>query len=179
LDLKADSSRFAAQVDAEVVVLRLFAYAGLMDNLAPLESSPRLRVERGNIRVELDASSCRSVYLADGLGHAFVALTDDTVTSYLCSTPSKPSGERGISPLAAELGLPWRSDVEPVLPEMESQEPTLAQAVADEIRPRWDACQWWYKALWTQAVTAGEKPWTGPCGSRQAVTLKDLAASIT
>jgi dTDP-4-dehydrorhamnose 3,5-epimerase len=45
--------------------------------------------------VELDASSCQAVYLAEGLGHAFVALTDDTVMSYLCSTPYNPTGSGG------------------------------------------------------------------------------------
>jgi len=40
--------------------------------------------------VELDGRSCRAVYLAEGLGHAFVAREDETVMAYLCSTPYAP-----------------------------------------------------------------------------------------
>ena len=66
--------------------------------------------------VELDGRSCRAVYLAEGLGHAFVALEDDTVMTYLCSTPYNPGAEHGISPLDPTLQLPF-SDTEPVLSE--------------------------------------------------------------
>ena len=60
--------------------------------------------------VELDGRSCRAVYLAEGLGHAFVALEDDTVMAYLCSTPYNPGAEHGVSPLDPALGLPWPAD---------------------------------------------------------------------
>jgi epimerase EvaD len=50
--------------------------------------------------VRLDAREYRAVYLAEGLGHGFVALEDDTVMAYLCSEPYNPLGEHGITPLA-------------------------------------------------------------------------------
>src|SRR5262245_53557527 len=34
--------------------------------------------------VRLDATGFHALYLAEGLGHAFIALEDDTVMSYLC-----------------------------------------------------------------------------------------------
>ena len=37
--------------------------------------------------VRLDATSRRSVFISEGLGHAFMALTDDATLLYLCSTP--------------------------------------------------------------------------------------------
>src|SRR5689334_12366386 len=48
--------------------------------------------------VELDAASSRAVYLAEGLGHAFVALDDDTAMTYLCSVGYRPGAEHGIHP---------------------------------------------------------------------------------
>ena len=46
--------------------------------------------------VTLDSARCNAVYLAEGLGHAFLALEDDTVMTYLCSTSYNPAGEHGM-----------------------------------------------------------------------------------
>jgi dTDP-4-dehydrorhamnose 3,5-epimerase len=97
--------------------------------------------------VALDDESCRAVYLAEGLGHAFVALEDDTVMSYLCSTPYNPSAERGISALDPELALPWPAGLTPVLSEKDTAAPTLAAAERAGILPTWSACSAWYAAL--------------------------------
>jgi len=100
-----------------------------------------------HVSVELDAESCRAVYLAEGLGHAFVALTDDTVMSYLCSTPYNPAGERGVSPLDPALELPWPVDVEPQLSEKDAAAPTLAEAQMAALLPTWEACSKRYEKL--------------------------------
>lgn len=96
--------------------------------------------------VLLDAESCRAVYLAEGLGHAFVALEEDTVAGYLCSRGYVPAGERGISPLDPALGLPWPGDLEPVLSVKDSVAPTLAEAAEQGILPTWRACAEWYRS---------------------------------
>ena len=49
--------RYVDLADADIVVLDLFTYAGTMSNLAPVAGSPRLRVERGDIRAAARASS--------------------------------------------------------------------------------------------------------------------------
>jgi 5-epimerase len=105
--------------------------------------------------VELDGRSCRAVYVAEGLGHAFVALEDDTVMAYLCSTPYNPGAEHGVSPLDPALRLPWPTDVEPVLSEKDETAPTLAQAGSHGLLPRWEACRAWY---------ADKVPSTEACG---------------
>ncbi len=97
--------------------------------------------------VELDGRSCRAVYLAEGLGHAFVALEDDTVMAYLCSTPYDPGAERTVSPLDPALGLPWPADLEPVLSEKDATAPTLAEAVEWGLLPENAACEARYAAL--------------------------------
>ena len=94
--------------------------------------------------VELDGRSCRAVYLAEGLGHAFVALEDDTVMAYLCSTPYAPGREHGLSPLDPALALPWPADLPPVLSEKDAAAPTLAEAVDSGLLPEFAICAAWY-----------------------------------
>jgi dTDP-4-dehydrorhamnose 3,5-epimerase len=94
--------------------------------------------------VELDGRSCRAVYLSEGLGHAFVALEDDTVAVYLCSTPYNPGAERGVTPLDPALGLPWPTDIEPVLSEKDVAAPTLAEAAIRGVLPDAGRCAAWY-----------------------------------
>lgn len=71
--------------------------------------------------VELDDTNRAAVYLSEGLGHAFMALTDDTVVSYLCSAPYAPDREHGIHPLDPALGIGWPStgrDGQPLSPRL-------------------------------------------------------------
>ena len=48
--------------------------------------------------VLLDDVDRREIYLAEGLGHAFMALEDDTTIVYLCSTGYAPGREHGVRP---------------------------------------------------------------------------------
>ncbi|MGH3450350.1 MAG: dTDP-4-dehydrorhamnose 3,5-epimerase family protein, partial [Haloechinothrix sp.] len=90
--------------------------------------------------VRLDDKDFRAVYLAEGLGHAFVALAEDTVMAYLCSTAYNPVAEHGITPLDPALGLPWPTDLEPVLSQKDADAPTLAEAAAAGALPRYEDC---------------------------------------
>lgn len=100
-----------------------------------------------HVVVALDADSRRAVYIAEGLGHGFVALEDDTVVSYLCSTPFNPSVERGLSPFDPALALPWPAGIEPILSGKDEAAPTLAEAEAAGVLPTWEACSARYAAL--------------------------------
>ncbi|OQO92356.1 dTDP-4-dehydrorhamnose 3,5-epimerase [Saccharomonospora piscinae] len=104
--------------------------------------------------VRLDSTSLHCVYLAEGLGHAFLALEDDTVMTYLCSTGYAPAAEHGITPLDPELGLPWPSDMELVLSDRDTAAPTLAQAEADGLLPDYRDCVARYERL-RKAESAG------------------------
>ena len=57
--------------------------------------------------MQLDDVERRAVYLPEGLGHAFMALEDDTVVNYLCSAPYAPDREHGIHPLDPAIGISW------------------------------------------------------------------------
>jgi dTDP-4-dehydrorhamnose 3,5-epimerase len=94
--------------------------------------------------VRLDPATMAAVYLAEGLGHAFLALEDGTVTSYLCSTPYDPAAEHGVDPLDPALGLPWEQYVareDLVLSDKDRTAPTLAQARAAGALPTAEACR--------------------------------------
>jgi dTDP-4-dehydrorhamnose 3,5-epimerase len=86
--------------------------------------------------VELDAASRSAVFVSEGLGHAFLALTDDAVVTYLCSTPYSPQHELAVSPLDPALGLPWPADLAPyVVSDRDAAAPSLAAAAAAGLLP--------------------------------------------
>lgn len=91
--------------------------------------------------VQLDDTDRRAVFLAEGLGHAFMALADDSSVTYLCSTGYNPAREFGTTPLDPELGLPWPSDVEPILSSKDRAAPTLEQAAAQGLLPQYEDCR--------------------------------------
>ncbi|GGM32697.1 dTDP-4-dehydrorhamnose 3,5-epimerase [Longimycelium tulufanense] len=97
--------------------------------------------------VRLDSREYRAMYLAEGLGHVFIALEDDTVASYLCSEGYNPGREHGINPLDPELGLPWPQDLEPVLSDKDRDAPSLAEAVESGLLPRYEDCLAYYEKL--------------------------------
>jgi dTDP-4-dehydrorhamnose 3,5-epimerase len=90
--------------------------------------------------VRLDDVDRRAVYLSEGLGHAFMALTDDAVVTYLCSTSYAPEREHGVCPLDPDLAIEWPRDVEPLLSEKDAAAPTLEQAASDGILPTYAEC---------------------------------------
>jgi dTDP-4-dehydrorhamnose 3,5-epimerase len=90
--------------------------------------------------VPLDAVDHRAVYLAEGLGHAFMALEDETTVLYLCSQPYAPAREHGVHPLDPQIGIVWPKGVEPVLSAKDAVAPTLAEARAAGLLPRYEDC---------------------------------------
>jgi len=100
--------------------------------------------------VLLDDVERRAVYLAEGLGHAFVALTDDAVVSYLVSDTYSPGREHGVSPLDPDIALRWPEEAgELLLSPKDTEAPSLADAAAAGLLPTWDACRAYYDSLRT------------------------------
>nr|WP_055504699.1 dTDP-4-dehydrorhamnose 3,5-epimerase [Nonomuraea pusilla] len=91
--------------------------------------------------VTLDDRARRAVLIAEGLGHAFMALTDDATVVYLCSQPYSPGREHGVHPLDPALAIAWPPGVEPVLSGKDAGAPTLAEALAAGLLPDHAACQ--------------------------------------
>ncbi len=97
--------------------------------------------------VLLDTETYHALYLAEGIGHAFIALTDDTVMAYLCSTGYDPAAQRSVYPLDPALRLPWPADFDVMLSDQDRAAPTLAEAAAAGLLPHWDNCQAHYAQL--------------------------------
>lgn len=91
--------------------------------------------------VPLDDVDRRAVYLSEGLGHAFCALTDDATLVYLCSSPYDPGREHGLHPLDPDLALPWPAGLSPLLSEKDAAAPSLASAAAAGLLPSYSACR--------------------------------------
>jgi dTDP-4-dehydrorhamnose 3,5-epimerase len=79
-------------------------------------------------RVRLDDSQPRAVLLDPHLGHAFQALRDDTIVSYLVTEEYNPEMEMGISPLCPDVSIAWPADLPFVMSDKDSAAPTLSQA---------------------------------------------------
>ena len=97
--------------------------------------------------VDLDSGAQHALYLAEGLGHAFQALSDRATVGYLCSTPYAPTAEHGIDPLDPELGLPWADGVPPVLSAKDRAAPTLRHALDTGMLPSRELCDVRYQQL--------------------------------
>nr|WP_228531663.1 dTDP-4-dehydrorhamnose 3,5-epimerase [Micromonospora sp. ANENR4] len=96
--------------------------------------------------VRLDDTDRRAVYLAEGLGHGFCALTDDATLSYLCSATYNPAAEHTVHPLDPDLGIDWPAAT-PLLSERDASAPRLAEARAAGLLPGYDACRSFTEAL--------------------------------
>ncbi|MGI5358551.1 dTDP-4-dehydrorhamnose 3,5-epimerase family protein [Streptomyces sp. CA-252508] len=88
-----------------------------------------------------------SLYIEAGLGHAFMALTDDAVVVYLTSRAYTPGREHGVHPLDPGLGIVWPDDVRPVLSEKDRTAPTLAEAERRGLLPVYDDCVAFHRTL--------------------------------
>lgn len=99
--------------------------------------------------VRLDDVDRRGVYLSEGLGHAFLALTEGAAVTYLVSEPFAPAREHGIHPLDPDLGLPWPAAVEKVLSDRDKAAPSFAEAQAIGALPSYADCVALYQSLRT------------------------------
>ncbi|NMM23320.1 MAG: dTDP-4-keto-6-deoxy-D-glucose epimerase [Phycicoccus sp.] len=101
--------------------------------------------------VLLDTVDRRAIYLAEGLGHAICSLEDDSTVMYLCSATYDPAREHGINPLDPELGLTMPEEITPVLSAKDAVAPSLSEAAAQGLLPRYDECLRFYAELNSRA----------------------------
>jgi dTDP-4-dehydrorhamnose 3,5-epimerase len=90
--------------------------------------------------VELDAESGRALFISEGLGHAFTALTAEATVVYLCSSPYNPSGEHGVQPLDPDIGIIWPEFGDVILSGKDAAAPGLEQARAAGLLPSYETC---------------------------------------
>ncbi|MEU9394654.1 dTDP-4-dehydrorhamnose 3,5-epimerase family protein [Streptomyces sp. NPDC048324] len=95
----------------------------------------------GHYDVTLQSPQTKTaVYLPDGVGHAFLALSDDTCMSYLCSQEYVPGTMIDVDALDPDLALPWDLKEPPIRSDKDAAAPTLAQAAAAGLLPTYAQC---------------------------------------
>jgi dTDP-4-dehydrorhamnose 3,5-epimerase len=97
--------------------------------------------------VLLDTTDRRGVYLSEGLGHALVALEDDSTVHYLCSAAYNPQAEHGVHPLDPVVGLHLPDGLTPLLSPKDAAAPTLTAAADAGLLPTYDACMAYVASL--------------------------------
>ncbi|MGW6294042.1 dTDP-4-dehydrorhamnose 3,5-epimerase family protein [Streptomyces sp. NPDC055058] len=106
--------------------------------------SPTWGVHEAN---RLSAAAGEALFVAEGLVHGFLALTDDTCVSYLCSTEFVPGTQVDIDPFDPELALPWDVSETPLLSEKDASAVSVAGAREAGILARYEDCLAHYEAL--------------------------------
>jgi dTDP-4-dehydrorhamnose 3,5-epimerase len=97
--------------------------------------------------VLLNDTNRRSVYLSEGLGHGFIALSDNAVVTYLVSGVYDPQREHGINPLDIVIDFDLPEDLEILLSPKDKDAPTLREAQAQGLLPTWEASLFRYAEL--------------------------------
>jgi dTDP-4-dehydrorhamnose 3,5-epimerase len=98
--------------------------------------------------VLLDDVDRRAIFISEGLGHCFVALTDDATVNYLVTDVYRPDREHGINPLDPAIGLTFPEEAgELLLSPKDTSAPSLEEARAAGILPDWEAARAYYDSL--------------------------------
>jgi dTDP-4-dehydrorhamnose 3,5-epimerase len=59
----------------------------------------------------LSAKNGKSIYIPEGLGHAFLALEEDSIVNYLCSTEYHAERDRTLNPFSSTLDISFREEM--------------------------------------------------------------------
>ena len=98
--------------------------------------------------VVLDDQDYRALYLAEGLGHLFVALEDNTTVSYLVSDTYNPATEHGVNPFDPDIALVFPSDLsELLISEKDRDAPSLSALAAAGSLPTIEEASALYESL--------------------------------
>jgi len=98
--------------------------------------------------VLLDDVDRRAIYVAEGLGHCFVALTEGATVSYLVTDTYNPTREHGINPLDPDIALVFPPEAgEPLLSAKDTEAPGLLEARDSGLLPTWEAARAFYASL--------------------------------
>lgn len=93
--------------------------------------------------VLLDDKDRRTIYMSEGIGHAFLALQDNSTIMYLCSTGYNPQREHTICATDPALAIDWPlvDGVVPSLSDRDAAAPSLDEVRAAGLLPTWDETQ--------------------------------------
>jgi dTDP-4-dehydrorhamnose 3,5-epimerase len=79
-----------------------------------------------------------ATYLAEGLGHAFMTLTEQATVVYLSSSFHRPSREHGVHPMDPKIGIEWPTGINVILSRSDLAAPSLDEACRAGLLPAYD-----------------------------------------
>ncbi|TFV94935.1 dTDP-4-dehydrorhamnose 3,5-epimerase family protein [Leifsonia flava] len=98
--------------------------------------------------VLLDDVDRKAIYISEGLGHCFVALSENATVSYLVTAPFTAHREHGINPLDPDIALDFGINADSLLlSAKDTDAPSLAEAAASGQLPTWDDARAFYDSL--------------------------------
>lgn len=90
--------------------------------------------------VWLDHRNASGVFVSEGLGHAWLALEDNTIVACHSTRPYLPGAGYTVSALDPALGLPWGLTEAPLMSDDDLAAPTAAEALAKGLLPAYEDC---------------------------------------
>ena len=96
--------------------------------------------------IDLDEKSASSIFIEEGLAHAFVALENNTIVTYYVSEKYNPEREKGINPFDKTLNILW-PEIDLVLSEKDKAAISLEQATDQGILTTYDECKKFIQSL--------------------------------
>lgn len=82
------------------------------------------------ISLVIDSRDPIAIYIPSGVGHAFMALEDQTTFAYLCDQRYNPENEFDLSPFDETIGIVWPPEIVPILSEKDQQAAKFEQLLA-------------------------------------------------
>ena len=96
--------------------------------------------------IKLSAEKPQAIFIEEGLAHAFVALEDETVVTYLVSENYSPDREKGINPFDSDIKINWPA-INLELSEKDKLANSLEVAGNQNLLPTFDDCKSFIKSL--------------------------------
>ena len=75
--------------------------------------------------MQLSEGDGKSIFISEGLGHAFISLEENSVISYLLTNAYSPSEEFEINPLDPELAIGWPKSLTLIMSAKDLSAPSL------------------------------------------------------
>lgn len=91
---------------------------------------PKSKTYKKWIGLSLTGSSGDVLYISEGLGHAFLSLEDNSVVSYLLTSPYSPNDEYEIDPFDPDINIAWPNS-NPQMSPKDATAPNLATRFAE------------------------------------------------
>ena len=86
-------------------------------------------------RVHLGSTNGDALLIDPHLGHAFQALEDDTIVSYLVSAEFNPEMEKGITPFCDQLKVQWNTKTPYIVSDKDRLAPNMSQRLSEGFLP--------------------------------------------